>query len=110
MIERQKSEFVMRSARDNLKFMDDLAKIAGGAAQSFGSVRTHVKSLVNAFLSEMDLVTREEFERVEALAQKARERQVELEKRLAALEKKVAAGGKAAKSTVGKAAKGTKKK
>lgn len=79
----------MRSARDNLKFMDDLAKVASGAAQSFGAVRGHVKSLVNTFLGEMDLVTREEFERVEALAQKARERQVELEKRLAALEKKL---------------------
>jgi BMFP domain-containing protein YqiC len=79
----------MRSARDNLRFMDDLAKVASGAAQSFGSVRTHVKSLVNTFLGEMDLVTREEFERVETLAQKARERQVELEKRLAALEKKI---------------------
>ena len=85
----------MRSARDNLKFMDDLAKLAGGAAQSFGSARTHVKTLVGTFLSEMDLVTREEFERVEALAQKARERQVELEKRLTALEKKIT-GGKAA--------------
>lgn len=78
----------MRTSRDNLKFMEDLAKLAGGAAQSLGSVRGHVKSLVGAFLSEMDLVTREEFERVEALAQKARERQVELEKRLTVLEKK----------------------
>ena len=84
----------MRSARDNLKFMDDLAKVAGGAAQSLGAMRTHVKSLVSAFLAEMDLVTREEFERVEALAQKARERQVELEKRLAALEKKLKTGTK----------------
>jgi BMFP domain-containing protein YqiC len=84
----------MRSARDNLKFMDDLAKMAGGAAQSLGSMRTHVKTLVSSFLSEMDLVTREEFERVEALALKARERQVELEKRLAALEKKLKTGTK----------------
>jgi len=84
----------MRSARDNLKFMDDLAKMAGGAAQSLGSVRTHVKTLVSSFLAEMDLVTREEFDRVEALAQKARERQVELEKRLAALEKKLKSGTK----------------
>jgi BMFP domain-containing protein YqiC len=84
----------MRSARDNLKFMDDLAKMAGGAAQSLGGMRAHIKTLVSSFLSEMDLVTREEFERVEALAQKARERQVELEKRLAALEKKLTAKGK----------------
>jgi BMFP domain-containing protein YqiC len=87
----------MRSVRDNLKFMDDLAKVAGGAAQSFGSMRTHVKSLVSSFLCEMDIVTREEFERVEALAQKARERQVDLEKRLTALEKQLKAGGKTAK-------------
>lgn len=82
----------MRSARSNLRFLDDLAKVAGGAAQSLGDIRGHVKGLVNAFLSEMDLVTREEFERVEALAQKARERQVELEKRLTALEKKQKTG------------------
>ncbi len=79
----------MRSTRDNLKFMDDLAKMAGGAVQSLGGMREHIKSIVNSFLGEMDLVTRDEFERVEALAQKARERQVELEKRLVALEKKL---------------------
>lgn len=78
----------MRSARDNLKFLDDLAKVASGAAQSLGDVRAQVKTIVSGFLAEMDMVTREEFERVEALAQKARERQVALEKRLAALEKK----------------------
>ncbi len=77
----------MRSTRDNLKFMDDLAKMAGGAAQSLGAVRGQIKSLVNGFLAEMDLVTRDEFEQVEALAQKARERQIALEKRLAELEK-----------------------
>jgi BMFP domain-containing protein YqiC len=94
----------MRSARDNLKFMDDLAKVASGAAQSLGGMREHVKTIVNHFLGEMDLVTREEFERVEALAQKARERQVELEKRLAALEKqmKTRNGGKAAAKAKGK--------
>jgi BMFP domain-containing protein YqiC len=84
----------MRSTRDNLRFMDDLAKVAGGAVQSLGAMRGHVKSLVNGFLAEMDLVTREEFERVEALAQKARERQITLEKRLAALEKKLVKRGK----------------
>ena len=84
----------MRSAAKNLRFLDDLAKVAGGAAQSFGDVRGHVKSLVKTFLSEMDLVTREEFDRVEAVAQKARERQIELEKRLNALEKKKPAKGK----------------
>ncbi len=86
----------MRSGVKNLKFLEDMAKVASGAMGSLGDIRAQVKSLVSGFLSEMDVVSREEFERVEALAQKARERQVELEKRLAVLEKKLntAAGKK----------------
>lgn len=84
----------MRSASQNLKFLEDIAKVASGAAQSLGDVRGQVKALVSGFLSEMDVVSREEFDRVEALAQKARERQVVLEKRLTVLEKKLAAGKK----------------
>lgn len=79
----------MRSNRDNLRFLDDLAKVAGGAVQSLGGMREHIRAMVGGFMTEMDLVTRDEFERVEALAQKARERQVELEKRLAVLEKQL---------------------
>ena len=79
----------MRTGRENLKFLDDLAKVASGAAQSLGDVRGQVKAMVTAFLTEMDVVTREKFERVEALAQKARERQVALEKRLTLLEKQI---------------------
>ena len=82
----------MRSARANLKFLDDLAKVATGALGSFSEVRHQVKKMVkegiDQVMGEMDMVTRAEFDRVEAMAQKARERQVELEKRLAALEKK----------------------
>ncbi len=82
----------MRSTRSNLKFLDDLAKVATGAIGSFSEVRHQVKKMVkdgiDQVMGEMDMVTRAEFERVEAMAQKARERQVELEKRLAALEKK----------------------
>ncbi len=88
----------MRNTAKNLRFLDDLAKMAGGAFGSLGDVRGHVKGVVNAVLSELDLVTRAEFERVEALAQKARERQVELEKRLAALEKKNTTTAKKGKS------------
>lgn len=86
----------MRSGTKNFRFFEDMIKVASGASQSLGDVRAHVKSLVNGFLTEMDMVTRAEFERVEALAQKARERQVELEKRLSTLEKqlKTAAGKK----------------
>ena len=77
----------MRSKADKIRLFEDIAKMAGGAMNSMGDVRSQVKSVVRTFLGEMDLVTREEFERVEALAQKARERQLELEKRIAALEK-----------------------
>ena len=40
-------------------------------------------------MGQMDMVSREEFERVEAVAEKARERQQELEKRLSALERQL---------------------
>jgi BMFP domain-containing protein YqiC len=83
----------MRSARDNLRFIDDLAKMATGAIGSFSEVRQQVRNLVKErvdhLMGQMDLVTREEFERVEAVAEKARARQEELEKRLASLERQL---------------------
>jgi BMFP domain-containing protein YqiC len=83
----------MRSTRDNLKFLDDLAKVATGALGSFSEVRHQVRTLVKErvdhLVGQMDMVTRAEFERVEAVAEKARERQLELEKRLAALERQL---------------------
>lgn len=83
----------MRSARDNLKFLDDLAKVATGAIGSFSEVRHQVRNLVKErvdhLMGQMDMVSREEFERVEAVAEKARQRQEELEKRLTALERQL---------------------
>lgn len=83
----------MRSARDNLRFLDDLAKVATGAIGSLGEVRTQLRALVkervDETLSRLDMVSRSEFERVEAMAEKARARQEELEKRLSALEKQL---------------------
>lgn len=102
----------MRNARANLKLIDDLARVATGALGSLGDIRAQVRrqvrERVEQIMERMDLVTREEFERVEALAEKARERQEELEARLLALEgkkKKPAARKTAAKKT----AKGKKK-
>lgn len=81
----------MRNARDNLKFFDDMVKMATGAFGSFSEIRSQVRKQVQErvdyVLDKMDLVTRDEFERVEAVAQKAREQQVALERRLSALEK-----------------------
>jgi BMFP domain-containing protein YqiC len=79
----------MRRARENLRFMEDMARMAG----SFTEIRSHIKGLVkdglDRVLSEMDMVTRAEFDRVEAVAVKARERQEQLEKRVRDLEKQL---------------------
>jgi BMFP domain-containing protein YqiC len=84
---------IMRSTRDNLKFLDDLAKVATGAIGSLSEVRTQLRALVkervDETMSRLDMVSRSEFERVEALAEKARARQEDLEKRLSALEKQL---------------------
>ncbi len=81
----------MRNSRVSLQFIDDLAKMATGALGSFGDVRQQVRKLVKEHMKEvhskMDLVTREEYARVEAMAEKARDRQEELSERVEALEK-----------------------
>lgn len=83
----------MRSKADNFKLLSDIAKMASGAMGSFGDVREQVKKLVkervDILMTEMDMVSRREFDRVEALAMKARTRQEELEQRLATLEKQL---------------------
>jgi len=92
----------MRSARDrlnkhlnldNLKLIDDIARVATGALGSFSEVRHQVKTLVrqrvDQMITEMDMVSREEFDRVETMAARARDRQEELEARIADLEQKL---------------------
>jgi len=82
------------------RFLDDLARVANGAMGALsgmrGEVETLVKQRIERFLGDMDLVTREEFEAVKAVAAKAREEQEALEARVAALEAALAKGGKAA--------------
>jgi BMFP domain-containing protein YqiC len=72
------------------RFFDDLARVAAGAAGAFTGVRDEVQSRLRdqleRALAGMDLVTREEFEAVKAMAAKARAEQEDLAKRLAALE------------------------
>ncbi len=82
------------------RLLDDLARVASGAIGVAAGVREEVEARLRdqfeRILARMDLVTREEFEVVRAMAVKAREEQETLAKRLAALEAK-AGGGKAAK-------------
>ncbi len=100
-----------RSAFDNMKLFEDITRVATGALGSFTEIRHQVKSMVRQavtqMMSDMDLVTREEFDRVEALARRARDRQEELEKRLNALEGKKQT---ARKTTAGKKTTSGKKK
>lgn len=76
------------------KVLDEFAKLmtdAADVAQGFKrEADTVVKSQLERFLSELDLVTREEFDAVRAMAIKAREENDALSERLAALEAKPA--------------------
>jgi len=72
------------------RLLDDLARVAGGAFGALSGVRGEVESRLKhqfeRILSEMDMVSREEFDAVKAMAAKARTEQEALEKRVAALE------------------------
>ena len=74
------------------KMMDDLSQLmtnAMGVAQGAKEeAETAMKSLVDRFLADRDLVTREEFDAVRAMAQKAREENEALKARIEALEAK----------------------
>jgi BMFP domain-containing protein YqiC len=77
------------------RFFDDLAKVANGALgslASFGSeMENRVRDQVERMLARMDVVRREEFDAVAAMAAKARAEQEALEARVAALEAALAA-------------------
>jgi BMFP domain-containing protein YqiC len=79
-------------------FFDDIAKVAtsaAGVAQGMGEeVRTFWRSQMEKMVADMDLVSREEFEVVKALAASARAEADSLKARLDALE----AGGAAPKA------------
>jgi BMFP domain-containing protein YqiC len=72
------------------KVLDDLSKLmtnAMGVAQGAREeAETAVRSVVDRWLADRDFVTREEFDAVRAMAQKAREENAALAARIAALE------------------------
>ncbi|MGB0682633.1 MAG: accessory factor UbiK family protein [Magnetovibrionaceae bacterium] len=78
----------------NSRILDDLAKVAGGAASTLTGVKEEVEGLarqrLEKLLGSMDLVTREEFDAVRAMAAKARAEQESMALRLAALEDRLA--------------------
>lgn len=77
------------------RLLDDMARLANGAAGVASGLREEIEALVQQRLErvlvDMQLVRREEFEAVEAVAIRAREEQEALEQRVATLEKKLAA-------------------
>jgi BMFP domain-containing protein YqiC len=74
------------------KFMEDISQLmtnAMGVAQGAKEeAETAMKSLLDRWLADRDFVTREEFDAVRAMAQKAREENEALKARIAALEAK----------------------
>ena len=82
------------------KFMDDMSQImtnAMGVAQGAkDEAENAMKSFMDRWLADRNFVTREEFDAVQAMAQKARVQNDELSARLDALE--AASAKKASKS------------
>ncbi|WP_102109433.1 accessory factor UbiK family protein [Oceaniglobus roseus] len=77
------------------KIMDDISQLmtnAMGVAQGARTeAETAMKSLVDRWMADRDFVTREEFDAVRAMAQKAREENEQLKARLDAMESKTGA-------------------
>lgn len=81
-------------SKDN-KFFEDMVKLAGSAMDtafnSAADMKKYMDDIVNekisAVLQKQNLVTREEFEVVKEMAEKARLEQEKLEKKIKALEK-----------------------
>ncbi len=75
------------------KILDDVSQLmtnAMGVAQGAREeAENAMKSMIDRWLADRDFVTREEFDAVRAMAQKAREENADLEARIAALEAKL---------------------
>mgnify|MGYP001544567939 FL=1 len=76
------------------RFFDELGKLLTDAVGAADGVRQEVESVMRGqaerVLNELDVVQREEFEAVKAMAQKAREENETLKARIAVLESKLA--------------------
>lgn len=84
------------------RFLDDLARLAGGAFSSFTTLKDEAESRlhiqVERLLARMDLVRRDEFDAVRIMAVKAREENVVLGARIKTLESRLASPRKATPS------------
>jgi BMFP domain-containing protein YqiC len=90
------------------RLLDDLTRIATGALGTLQGAKTEAETIIRQrlerLLSDMDLVTREEFEAVREMAIAAREENAQLRERIEALERtKKAPAKKAAKPRASRA-------
>lgn len=86
------------------KVFDDLSRLAGGALGALGGLRGEIEEMVRQRVervaTDLDLVTREDFEAVREMAAEARAENERLADRIATLEARLADSG-GAKATAG---------
>ena len=75
------------------RIFDDLAKVANSAAGTMVGLKDEIENMVRYrmenFMSDLNMVGREEFDAVKAMAAKARSEQAALEKKIKELETKL---------------------
>ena len=76
------------------RIFDELARLMTDAAGAAQGMRTEVETIMRGqaerILRELDIPQREEFEAIKAMAQKARDENTRLERRIAELEAEIA--------------------
>lgn len=79
------------------RLLDDLSRIATGALGALqgakGEIEQAFRQRLERALADMEIVGREEFEAVKAMAEAAREENIRLAERLAALESRLGPTG-----------------
>lgn len=82
------------------RLFDDIAKVAGGAMGTVGGIREEAEAAIRQrlerILSDLDVVPRDEFDAMAAVARRAREEQETLAAKVEAMEARIAALEKAA--------------
>lgn len=89
------TDFVMQKSKFDPRFLDDIARVAGGAINIMSGLQQQVREDMRSRMDDMaaraDLVPREDLDRAEAMILKLRQRVDDLEARLDKIEgKKVA--------------------
>lgn len=86
-------------ASDN-RFLDDLARMAGGAVSLLSTVRRQIRSdlkeRMESYTTRMDLAARDEVERLQASVSKFRMEQDQMKKKISDLEASLAGKSKSA--------------